>query len=551
VGKSAIVGIRPSWLSMLVLVTSCTSGSGGGNSPSDFVGPSGGKLRLSDGTEFSIPAGAVSSGTQVRAAITLSMPAAAPRGLELAGSVHAFTPHGTPFSAPARIVLPRVGGGALYTLSDEADTTWELVESVQAASTSFVVTVDHISFFAEFTTVNAASDASTRDASTSDAASSSEDAMSHEAGGGRSPGDARAEGTTDGGERGIRDGGDSGRGSLRCGAVPSVAQGQLDLIPSLGPVGQMVNGFDSWASGVSADGSTVVGASHVDNDTTHAYRWTKAGGTEDLSTAAQETITADLVNCDGSVVAGTTASGATPPRFRWTRAGGLVPLPLLPDTTVAGVEAMNADGTVIVGECQSGVPSPSIPVRWTDSGMNVLPVTDSQHGWALGVSADGLVVAGTASFDDSGLMSIFRWSEASGLTIIDIDGAGSVAKLSADGQNVFAMGPGATGFIWNVSGSRSYPPCTGADLGCNPVALSQHGDIALFNTPTGAQVWSARRGARSLMDVATAAGVDLRNWTQLTPYAMTPDARVFVGLLYKDAATTAAFRLTLPEGTID
>jgi probable HAF family extracellular repeat protein len=72
-----------------------------------------------------------------------------------------------------------------------------------------------------------------------------------------------------------------------------------------------LGGSTSWALGVSADGSVVVGwaASNL-VDQYPAFRWTAAGGMQNLGMLGGNRSWADGVSADGSVVVG---AAETPP----------------------------------------------------------------------------------------------------------------------------------------------------------------------------------------------------------------------------------------------
>lgn len=134
-----------------------------------------------------------------------------------------------------------------------------------------------------------------------------------------------------------------------------------------------LGGSSGGASGVSADGSVVVGYSSTVGDTaTHAFRWTTAvgsngGGTMiDLGTLAGKTSSdARAVSADGKVVVGSSyvthpVHGSTSQyeAFRWTQAthmqavaawltGAGVTVPV--GVTLEKASGVNADGTVVVG----------------------------------------------------------------------------------------------------------------------------------------------------------------------------------------------------------
>jgi uncharacterized membrane protein len=94
----------------------------------------------------------------------------------------------------------------------------------------------------------------------------------------------------------------------------------------------------------------------------------------------------DDVSADGSTVVGYFGYPTIP--YRWTAAGGIEALPCPDSRGIA--HAVSADGSVAVGRCtkSGGVHR---AVRWPPSGG----WTDLPGSYAYGVSADGLVVAGT------------------------------------------------------------------------------------------------------------------------------------------------------------
>jgi probable HAF family extracellular repeat protein len=90
-----------------------------------------------------------------------------------------------------------------------------------------------------------------------------------------------------------------------------------------------LGGDESWAHGVSADGSVVVGWARNAAGQYRAFRWTAAGGMQDLGTLGGDQSWALGVSADGSVVVGWADNAAGQRRaFRWTAAGGMEDLNL-------------------------------------------------------------------------------------------------------------------------------------------------------------------------------------------------------------------------------
>jgi probable HAF family extracellular repeat protein len=103
-----------------------------------------------------------------------------------------------------------------------------------------------------------------------------------------------------------------------------------------------LGGYRSWAKGVSADGSVVVGWARNAAGWDRAFRWTAAGGMQDIGTLGGNRSEAFGVSADGSVVIGEAQSAEKSNRlgsflafpricaFRWTVASGVQDLGRLP-----------------------------------------------------------------------------------------------------------------------------------------------------------------------------------------------------------------------------
>ncbi|MCL5281834.1 MAG: hypothetical protein M1376_18205 [Planctomycetes bacterium] len=132
-------------------------------------------------------------------------------------------------------------------------------------------------------------------------------------------------------------------------AGPATFQGLGDL-----PGGY----FDSYAAGISADGSVVVGSSSSAAGS-EAFRWTQAGGMVGLGDLPGKVFSqAEGVSADGSVVVGYSSSAASQEAFIWDQANGMRSLQDLLTNTygldltgwqLADAHAIGADGLTIVG----------------------------------------------------------------------------------------------------------------------------------------------------------------------------------------------------------
>jgi probable HAF family extracellular repeat protein len=157
-----------------------------------------------------------------------------------------------------------------------------------------------------------------------------------------------------------------------------------------------LGGNQSVAYGVSADGAVVVGWAYNAAGQSRAFRWTAAGGMQDLGTLSGGSGgVAYGVSADGAVVVGWAYNAAGYQRaFRWTAAGGMQNLGTLGGGSWA--TAVSADGAVVVGGAGGRA------FRWTAAGgMEDLNTTytslltpGSVLKDATAISADGRYIVG-------------------------------------------------------------------------------------------------------------------------------------------------------------
>ncbi len=221
------------------------------------------------------------------------------------------------------------------------------------------------------------------------------------------------------------------------------------------PGGMLFN----YATDVSADGSVVVGDSFSDifnfyEYESQAFRWTASGGMVGLGDFPGGMLFsyATGVSADGSVVVGSGSSDSGGQAFRWTESGGMVGLGDLPGGYfVSNANGVSADGSVIVGKGESA--SGGEAFRWTESG-GMVGLGDLPGGYfssnALDVSADGSVVVGVSysTFGDEA----FLWTELDGMQnlrdllvaagVSGLDGwiLRSATAISADGRTIVGYG---------------------------------------------------------------------------------------------------------------
>ena len=110
------------------------------------------------------------------------------------------------------------------------------------------------------------------------------------------------------------------------------------------------------------------------------------------------------VSADGAVVVGMSGGHA----FRWTAAGGMQDLGTLPGSDWSAAYAVSADGAVVVGWSYDAYWQRRA-FRWQNGVMQDLSTLGGNWNWAWGVSADGAVVVGWAE-NAAGQDRAFRWT---------------------------------------------------------------------------------------------------------------------------------------------
>jgi len=285
-------------------------------------------------------------------------------------------------------------------------------------------------------------------------------------------------------------------------------------------------GYSSNAvRGLSWNGEVAVGSS-----TFGAFRWSASTGVSLLGTLGGNESFALGVSADGTVVTGAADSpGGTQlflEAFRWTLTnpatgeGQMVGLGDLPGGDQYSVgTGISADGSVIVGGASSaaslagGFSCGYDPFRcdyeafrWTQAGgMQALGdlAGGSYQSLAWGVSADGRVVVGESSSAQAGLLDVeaFRWTAATGMV-----GLGDLP-----GGNFISMAYAA-----NADGSLV--------VGASAVAIGDGG-----NDVFAPFIWDERNGMRDLRDVFAQLGLSMPELVMTHAYDISDDGLVVTG----------------------
>jgi probable HAF family extracellular repeat protein len=332
---------------------------------------------------------------------------------------------------------------------------------------------------------------------------------------------------------------------------------------------------DSYAQGVSADGSVVVGwgsyttYSYGDYYTyRNAFRWTAAGGMQNLGTMGGNQSEAYGVSANGAVVVGRAQNANQQWRaFRWSASSGrMVDLGTLPGGSYSAAYGVSANGYVVVGMSSyyDNVTRGQYEraFRWTvDDGMQHLGTLPRwENSTAYAVSADGAVVVGWAyNYSSRQLRRAFRWQNGVMQDLGHLGGSYSAAYgVSANGAVVVGESLNAAGqwqaFRWQNGVMQALGTLLGGSSSA-AYAVSADGSVVVGWAENAAGLERAVRW--------TASGIEDLNTTyaSLLPHgsylqratAISPDGRYIVGVGYNAPQNrTQAFLLdTLPRCTLN
>lgn len=337
-------------------------------------------------------------------------------------------------------------------------------------------------------------------------------------------------------------------------------------------LGDLAGGaFRSTASAVSADGSTVVGSSIGDstyNGGHEAIRWTRASGMEGLSKDSFfiENGHASGVSGDGSVVIGasdTIFSDVIP--YVWEADRGME---YIIDEYQSGrfnrATAISDDGSTIVGHSDlyygrtSFRASRDDPTNWLDLSA---PPGGQDAVDPYGLSPDGSIIVGSCA-NPTGAQAC-RWTETGGAELLgDFEGSSGYGDraldLSDDGSVIVGWVSGVMGLEamrWTTdTGLVSIgKPGPGHIFGRESRAVSGDGSVVVGDGQTlfgnEAFIWTEADGLKQLDDVLLGLDLDLdlSGWTLTSASGISADGFTIVGTGINPDGNTEAWIATIPE----
>ena len=329
---------------------------------------------------------------------------------------------------------------------------------------------------------------------------------------------------------------------MAAGAMAPIINGSMARAASFEGLGNL-GGRWSVAQAVSADGTVVVGDSEGPSGS-EAFRW-ENGSMIGLGLLVPEGMTglssATGVSDDGSVVVGYATTETTDfVGFRWE--DSMEPLP--GSARFSSWYDVSADGSVIVGAADTGAEA----ARWVNGAMEPLGAGNNSH--ARAVSSDGSVVVGRSRFTPGG--EAFRWENGSMIGLDSVYGASSLPRdVSADGSVVVGSAVGGA-FRWE-DGVMEILGNQPSGIFSTATGVSADGSVLVgqgsFDNVREAVIWDADRGMRRIKDVlVNDFGLDLTGWTLSEVYDVSADGNVIVGAGQSPQGNLEGWIARLPVG---
>ena len=341
-------------------------------------------------------------------------------------------------------------------------------------------------------------------------------------------------------------------------------------------IGDLAGGsVQSYAFGVSADGSTVVGRSAVAGGY-EAVRWRNGAlvGLGDLAGGPFES-TAFACNSDGSVIVGTARDGTTQRGVRWDGTT-MTQLPQLAGLTgYSECRGISANGQVLCGFNSDGLITGYGNVcglRIANGVSTALPYTSAggsiDSGCYTQPSEDGNVIAGRVRLGGYSYQACY-WTGTTLTLLPQLPGAAGDAysqclAISGDGSVKVGVSSSAASPNYGLGEACRWENGVAQSLGALPGAnhrgvarsTNRDGSIVVGTAQNSslvmvAFIWDAQRGMRVLKDVLESEyGLNLTGWTLTDVGAITPSGDVIVGWGVNPSGATEGWIARLGCGTV-
>ncbi len=336
-------------------------------------------------------------------------------------------------------------------------------------------------------------------------------------------------------------------------------------------LGDLAGGdFYSAATSISADGSTVVGYSHVveleggNSAGYEAFRWTRASGTIAglgvLSGGEYNSLARD-VSADGSIVVGFSWSAVGVEAFRWSNdTGTMVGLGDYPSGGFFSTDAqgVSPDGSFVVG-CGDENRS-RIGFWWAANSGEMEDLGDLSCGYAA--STNGSIVVGSSGGGYGGSEWAHLWTRSDGVSTYlgDLEGGiedSRALAISGNESTIVGYGTSEAGreaTLWTADGEvmLGLGDLPGGEYSSWALDISYNASVIVgYGTSASgseAFLWIEGSGmleARNYLE--SAQGLDLTGWALTQATGISDDGLTIVGNGINPQGNTEAWIATIIE----
>lgn len=329
----------------------------------------------------------------------------------------------------------------------------------------------------------------------------------------------------------------------------------------------------SRASAISRDGSAVTGHCYSFDGYRRAFRWTRAGGIQDLGVLLGATSShGGACSGDGATIAGDSGVGFDGPTraFRWTADGGMQDLGITAESGWSWSRAASSDGSTVVGDYVT-TDGYVRAFLWTDAGgahdLGLWPGGHSAS--ANAISDDGSTVAGSAEAGinhtiafrwtcDGGVQDLgslaCEWFDVSGAEAISSDGSITVGFSYLDNGDNTAC---CRATRWTETGGVQDLGALPGQAGSMATAISGDGSVIAgycvvdYWIPHRPFLWTSTLGMVDLQAYIASQGVDLVGWSLVDVTGLSADGSAMTGWGTTDGQQRAWLitGLSVPEPT--
>lgn len=320
-----------------------------------------------------------------------------------------------------------------------------------------------------------------------------------------------------------------------------------------------LGGLTAEVQYTNTDGTVAFGRSNKANGSSQAFRWTAAGGMQDVTSSAFAASSFAFMNASATSGFGTLEPSSGYRTFHWSDSGGYTDIGSLGSGNLTA-NKYALDGNSLVGITAATLFGNPIAVRWSKpTGLVNIGFTNMSAITYAGGSED-LTVLLYKTVSTSNQQKLYRVTGNNVLTDMgQLDGSVlSVYETSKDASKMLVTSASKMYFWDDVTGFHDMGIVNGVqiDKNSNQIVESPTFDLVAGSVKVGitnyAWVYSPQIGSRDLKSLLMTNGADLTNWDSLNQVDLIEDVNgvaYVTGLGTYNGVNGFKFYAAVPEPT--